>query len=75
MFSQNYIKNPTTAEHYAYNIITKYNLTFKVQTAIEAMLTRLWEHYEVPLAIAAPMIDGIFYQQKHVKRFIEPENT
>lgn len=58
------IKNPKTAEQYAYNICMRYNLPFRVQTAIETTLTQLSSLYAAPLATVAALLEGIFYQQK-----------
>lgn len=58
------VKEPKTAEDYAYNICAKYDLPFWVQTSIEHMLNTLLVQNSVQLSVSAKLLESIFYQQK-----------
>ncbi len=58
------IKQPKTAEHYAYNVALRYGLSFKVQSAIEHLLLQSLEQYSVPYHALARMLETVFYQQR-----------
>ena len=66
--AKEFIKKPTTAEHYAYNACIQYALPFKVQAAIEHLLEQLLQQHAVPYHISIRLVEGILYQQKQATR-------